>query len=744
MPLVEQLPGNVAETLAKEHKTDNGYQIAAASDIAADGDFGERWLVMTDEELLVLSSTGDGAEITTRIPLSQITGAKTESLIGIGMLEVQVDGHPTEVIQFSNSQMGKFNAAAKRIDALAKNEEPPSTDVEDEKKRCDHCGRLLDNWSNVCPKCISHRKILARLVRYTLPYKKLIITSSLLTLVATGLDMVPPYFTKFLIDNVFQPSTKSSVAHKLQLLSLLVGVLVAARVISSIMAILRGRLAAILGTKVTFDVRTQLYESLQRLSLSYFDKRQIGAVMTRVTQDTNQLSGFLVEGAQYYVVNVLMVFGIAAILLAMNWKLGLLVILPAPLLVVTTMLFWRRLMQTFHHFWHSMSKLGAMLNDALSGIRVVKAFGQEDLEINRFRSRSADLYDAGLKVEQLAATVWPALGFLMVIGSLLVWWFGGRQVINGEISLGTLMAFFAYMGMFYAPLQILTRIVDWMSRSLTSAERIFEVMDTVPEIKDEPDAVPMPYIEGAVEFKKVTFGYDKHKPVLTDVNFSVNAGEMIGLVGHSGAGKSTTINLICRFYDPTEGSITIDDVDMRKIKMADLRQQIGVVLQEPFLFNGTIAENIAYGKPGASREEIMAASKAANAHEFVMKFPDGYDTYVRERGGRLSGGERQRISIARAILRNPRILILDEATSSVDTETEKQLQEAIGRLVKNRTTFAIAHRLSTLRNADRLLVLENGKFVEFGTHEELLKKKGVYYKLVQLQKEVSRIKAVDG
>ena len=744
MPLVEQLPNIISESLEKEYGTSDGCQIAAASDIASDGGFGEQWLVMTGEELLVLSANGADAEIATRIPLSQITGAKTESLIGIGMLEVQVDGHATEVIQFSNSQMGKFNAAAKRIDALAKNEEPPSGDVEDEKKRCDHCGRLLDNWSNVCPKCISRRKILSRLVKYTLPYKKLVITSSLLTLIATGLDMVPPYFTKFLIDDVLQPLTKTSITNRIQLLGLLVGGLVVARVISSTMAVFRGRMAAKLGAKVTFDVRTQLYESLQRLSLSYFDKRQIGAVMTRVTQDTNQLSGFLVEGAQFYVVNVLMVFGIAAILLVMNWKLGLLVILPAPLLVIATMLFWRRLMQTFHHFWHSMSKLGAILNDALSGIRVVKAFGQEDVEIGRFTTRSKDLYEASLSSEQLAATIWPMLGFIMVTGSLLVWWFGGQQVINGEIRLGTLMSFFAYIGLFYAPLQILTQISNWMSRSLTSAERIFEVMDTVPEIKDEPDAVPMPHIEGAMEFKNVTFGYDKHKPVLTDVTFSVNAGEMIGLVGHSGAGKSTTINLICRFYDPTEGMITLDGVDMRNIKLADLRQQIGVVLQEPFLFNGTIADNIAYGKPDATREEIMAAAKAANAHEFVMKFTDGYDTYVRERGGRLSGGERQRISIARAILRNPRILILDEATSSVDTETEKQLQEAIGRLVKNRTTFAIAHRLSTLRNADRLLVLENGKFVEFGTHEELLKKKGVYYKLVQLQREVSRIKAVDG
>lgn len=306
------------------------------------------------------------------------------------------------------------------------------------------------------------------------------------------------------------------------------------------------------------------------------------------------------------------------------------------------------------------------------------------------------------------------------------------------------MAFLAYIGMFCAPVQILTRISEWMSRSLTAAERIFEVMNTVPEVADALDSIPMPNIKGDVEFRNVDFGYDKHKPVLKDISFHVKAGgnDWPGRSQWSGQIHDHQPNMpVLRSYwrrNPSRWP------DMRKVKLADLRRQIGLVLQDPFLFNGTIAENIAYGKPDASRKEIIAAAKAANAHEFIMRFPDGYDTYVRERGGRLSGGERQRIAIASAILRDPKILILDEPTSSVDTETEKQLQEAIARLVKGRTTFAIAHRLSTFRNADRLLVLENGKFVEYGTHEELLAKKGVYYKLVQLQKEISKIKAVDG
>jgi len=307
------------------------------------------------------------------------------------------------------------------------------------------------------------------------------------------------------------------------------------------------------------------------------------------------------------------------------------------------------------------------------------------------------------------------------------------------------MAFMNYMWMFYVPIQSIAHENNWVQRALTAAGRIFEILDSEPEAYEAPDAVPMPDVKGDVEFRNVTFGYDKHKPVLKDVSLDVQAGEMIGLVGHSGAGKSTTINLICRFYNVQEGQILIDGVDIRKIRLSDLRRQIGVVPQETYLFHGTIAENIAYGKRDATKEDIIRAARAANIHDVIMRFPDGYDTQVGERGALLSGGERQRISIARSILHNPKILILDEATSSVDTETERQIQEALDRLIRQRTTFAIAHRLSTLRNSSRLVVLEKGKVVEVGTHEELVQKPdGIYRKLVDIQTELSQIKVVDG
>jgi ATP-binding cassette subfamily B protein len=329
----------------------------------------------------------------------------------------------------------------------------------------------------------------------------------------------------------------------------------------------------------------------------------------------------------------------------------------------------------------------------------------------------------------------------VALGSLIAWFAGGLQVIAGDMTLGTLFAFNAYLAMFYGPLRHVSPVINWASRSLTAAERVFEVIDSEPEQVNDGTLLSMPKLKGEVEFRNMTFGYDSHNPVLRNINLHVKSGEMIGLVGHSGAGKSTMINLICRFYTPDSGGVYIDGKDVTKIRLEDLRRQTGVVLQEPFLFSGTISENIAYAKPDATMVEIIAAAKAANAHEFIVKFPDGYDAEVGERGGQLSGGERQRISIARAILHNPRILILDEATSSVDVQTEKKIQQAIDRLVQNRTTFAIAHRLSTLRSADRLFVIEKGRGVECGSHEELMEQKGIYHKLVETQRQSSEIRS---
>jgi ATP-binding cassette subfamily B protein len=397
--------------------------------------------------------------------------------------------------------------------------------------------------------------------------------------------------------------------------------------------------------------------------------------------------------------------------------------------------------KVYHILWKRYANISTILASTIPGVRVVKAFARERYEINRFSDLTHQVFSGEMNAAKLGTLYRPIMEFITYSGSILVWLVGGWQIFQGDLTLGTLFMFQGYMMRFFRPVYTLCQMNERFIRAGTSAERVFEIMDTPPSVADKSDAIPLANIRGAVEFQDVYFSYDSDKNALNGVSFEVQPGEMIGLVGHSGAGKSTLINLITRFYDPNDGVIKIDGHDSRDIKVKALRQQIGVVLQDPFLFQGTIAENIGYSKPGASRMEIIAAARAANAHDFIVKFPDGYDTLVGERGARVSGGERQRISIARAILKNPRILILDEATSSVDTETESKIQEALQRLVSGRTVFAIAHRLSTLKYADRLVVLKEGTVDEIGTHEELLAEAGTYANLCEKQTELSKIRA---
>lgn len=698
------------------------------ADLRADGTFGRRFLEVVTGEVRVIES---GGAVSMRMPIAEIASARNEPLVSGGRLEVTTKrGEIVPIISYTLTVSAKFSEAARGIEQLAKGE-PLSINLKQELLRCQKCGRLLPERDGVCPACVNRGKTLLRIASFMRPYKRQAVTMALLSLGTTVLNLAPPFIQGRIIDEVLASKGQISILWKL--VAVWCGVLIAASTIN----IIRDRLVAYLAGSIAADLRSTVYRAIEFLQLTYFDKKQVGAISSRVTSDTDRVWGFLVEGVPYFLLNGLMLFGVAGFLFYSNPFLAACILAPIPIIVGIGIKFWRPMAQMFYKVGQKWARFHTHLNESLNGIRVVKAFAKEDTEFSKFRQRNTELRDAGVSADARWFTIFGGMMFFTSLGSVICWAVGGWMVFEGKLTLGEFYRIFALLALVYGPLQWFAAINNWFSRAMAGADRIFEIIDMERENYGDPK-LRTP-IRGDVDFDNVRFGYDKSNPVLKGLSFKVAAGEMIGLVGKSGAGKSTTINLICRFYEPDAGSIRIDGTDYREISLQDLREQIGIVLQEPFLFNGTIAENIAYGKPGATFEEVIEAARAANAHSFILAKPDGYDTLVGERGAKLSGGERQRVSIARAILHDPRILILDEATSSVDVETEKQIQEAIGRLVEGRTTFAIAHRLSTLRNADRLIVLDRGEIVEIGSHEELMAKKGVFYNLVETQTAINEI-----
>lgn len=702
--------------------------ITLEADFHENGTFGRRLLEVTPEHVRVKEVNGAVSFV---IPISEIKSARNEPLVGGGRLEITTkEGEILPAISYSHTVAAKFSEAARGIEQLAQGE-PLLINLKEERLRCSKCNRLLPEKDGICPACVNRGRTMLRIGTYLLPYKKQAIGLAALSFATTFINMVPPYIQGQLVSQVFE--TRGS----LNTLASLLGIWVACAVAGSLINVQRDRMNAWLAGHIAADLRASVYRAIEFLQLTFFDKKQVGAIASRVTSDTDRVWGFLVEGVPYFLLNGMMLIGVISLLFTIHPLMALAILIPVPILIAIGVFFWRPMSQMFHRVGQKWARFHTHLNESLSGIRVVKAFATEDNEYAKFRNRNQELRDAGVSADTRWFTIFGFMMFFTTLGTLICWGVGGYLIVRGELTLGQFVTIQAYLGLVYGPMQWFAAVNNWFSRAMAGADRIFEIIDMQSE--SYGDAAKKTAIVGEVQFDNVRFGYDKSNPVLKGINFTAKPGEMIGLVGKSGAGKSTTINLICRFYEPDSGVIRIDGQDYRDISLQELRNQIGIVLQEPFLFNGTIAENIAYGKPGATFEEIVTAARAANAHNFVLAKPDGYDTMVGERGSKLSGGERQRVSIARAILHNPRILILDEATSSVDVETEKQIQEAIGRLVKGRTTFAIAHRLSTLRNADRLIVLERGEIAEIGTHEELMAKQGAFYNLVQTQTAINEI-----
>ncbi|NMP36871.1 MAG: ABC transporter ATP-binding protein [Clostridiales bacterium] len=676
--------------------------------------------------------------------LEGIKEARQFTDIGCGRLELVPEGcddfsQNLTVCRFSMASVNDIGELCKVINHYIKHGK--ITEVShNEAQRCPECGKPLIPGINACMFCVKKTYLFSRALKLMKPYSRQLLISSLLLILADGCAAVVPILNRVLTDNYLAPAGGISAgAETYRGIFLIAALLILSYAGGRVLTIFSGILSNRIGSMFSNDLRLTVYDKIQTLSLTALSKKTAGDLIKRVTRDTTQIRDFFTDQGKYAIEQGLMFIIVTIILLFTSPLLTLLVLVPIPIFIVVIFKLWGYIHLRYERQWKMDSRATSILHDIIKGIRVVKSFGNEKREISKFANASEKLADVSSSNERFWSLTFPFIGFFMGAGEFLVMFIGGRMVLDGEMTLGELTQFTMFLAYLYNPIRWFSSLPRWLANAATSLIKIFEIIDEEHDLKDTLSPAPL-NAGGQIVFDEVQFGYKAYEPVLEDINLTINPGEMIGLVGHSGAGKSTMINLIMRLYDTDVGSVKIDGVSLKDIDQHVLRENIGVVFQETFLFSGSVYDNIAYAKPDATYEEVIAAAKTANAHEFIMKLPDGYNTPVGENGHNLSGGERQRIAIARAVLKNPKILILDEATSSLDPETEGKIQEALNRLTKNRTTVAIAHRLSTLRNADRLVVLEHGKIAQVGSHQQLMEEKGIYYNLVMAQRQTAKVK----
>ncbi len=623
---------------------------------------------------------------------------------------------------------------------------------ERKEERCPKCGRMYpDEVRKICPHCADRKSVLFRVMGYFKPYKVHFAVMFLCTLATAALNLVWPYLNgAVLYDKVLARNEEFlrqiGIENGDFVVALLMLVLTMAmtKITLLLLQIAQGVLTAKMVVNVVRDMKQSVFRNMARLSISFYRSRQTGGLMTRVMSDADRITGFFVDGAPYVLIHGFTIIVSVVVMFRINVVMTLVAIALFPVLVAVSMYLRPKIWIMYGRRHRAERSVNSTVNDNLSGSRVVKSFGQERRETERFTGSNARLRDAEIAIAYRQNYFQVVYGATQSFATLGVWIIGAYMILSGNtagMDLGLLITFLSYVGQLEGPMNFFSRIHNWWADSMSSAQRIFEIIDAVPEVREAEHPVPLDAPEGDIVLENVTFGYEVNRPVLKDVSLHIPAGSMIGIVGRSGAGKTTLVNLISRMYDVQEGSIRIDGIDVKDLSFEQLRKNVAMVSQDTYIFMGTVAENIAYADPQASYKEIVQAAKLAGAHEFIMRMPDGYDTRIGASGRELSGGEKQRVSIARAILANPKILILDEATASVDTETERVIQKSIGYLVKGRTTISIAHRLSTLRDADYLVVIDNGRITERGTHEELHELKGTYYKLSELQTKALALKS---
>ena len=731
--LKNELPAGILSALGLTTNDEIYYSVPY--DITASGLYQkDAWLVVTKDRLVAY----ENGTVKKEYDICGLSDVKSENGVSCGVLYVvpKETGEAEAVVRFSAHHLARFAYVARgcRLLISGSDERVKSEEYE---KICPKCGRALPG-TRECPHCAKKQKGLSsEIIDLARPYKLQFAGILVMMLLSSLVTILHPEVQKYLVDNILTDPNGTFGAAGVCLI-----LMFAISMASAVINVLKNYSCSKLGTIVSTDLRQKLYGKIQTLSLSFIDERKPGDLMNRVLRDTMRVSDFMAGPFCNLFTVLIILISVVVYMLILDWKLALLSFVFIPVSIGIAVFFRHNIHRRFHMQRKKEDKINSNLRDVLSGMSVVKSYGKEYDESVRF-NEAADSYAlTQRRNETFFAILFPIMQFLMGVGVYMITFFGGKSILHGDKTIGELMQFVCYTTMMYSYFGWLSNLPRHLMNLVTSVERISDVMNQEPRIADSAKAVKH-RVQGDVEFKDVTFGYKTYEPVLEHVDLKVRQGEMIGLVGASGTGKSTMINLIMHLYDVNDGEILIDGINIKDIKTADYHSQIGVVLQETFLFSGTILNNIKFAKRDATVEEVIRAAKMANAHDFILKTPDGYNTYVGEKGHNLSGGERQRIAIARAILNDPRILILDEATASLDTESEYLIQTALQRLTDGKTTFAIAHRLSTLKNADRLVVIDGHRITEVGAHNELMEKKGIYYGLVTAQLEMQGTKTDD-
>lgn len=700
------------------------------------------YVLATDTAIYSVDEEGDSL----RLSYDEIKTCRVKRNYGGSVLIVgKTDGKSVNFARFTYKSASLFDAAAQFIETIAEGNtglyeelDVIRAALERQSSYCPKCGRALPRPGAECIYCQSKNKLVGKVAKYILPHKYTLLLCLILSGVTTATAMLPPYMTGRLVDDVLPAGDSAR-------LNTVVFLLLLAYILQYGIGLIRSYMLRVCGDKIVRDLRSDVFRRAQYLPMRFYDKTSTGSVINRISGDTSTIQGFMLRVTQEVVVQVFTLIGIVVIMMSMNWQLTLLSLIPVPFVVVGARIFGKKIRPYYRKIWRRWSAVTSILTDSLPGIRVIKSFTNEKSATENFDHYNDEWLKTDIRSARITIAFPQIVSFVITMGSLLIWAVGGRLVIESPdfITPGLLVAFISYTSMFYGPVNFFANFNDSYQSALAAAERILDIIDAEPE-NNAGEGKKLEHMDGKIEFRNVSFSFDRSKKALSNVSFTIEPGDVVGIVGTTGSGKSTLVNLLMRFYDGYDGQILMDGVDIRELDMEYYRSQIGYVQQEPMMFHDTIYNNIAYGTPNARVEEVMHAADVANAHRFIARMPDAYDTVLGERGTGLSGGERQRLSIARAVLKNPSVLFFDEATAAVDSETEDLIQTAIERLISGRTTIMIAHRLSTLRRANKIIVVDRGEILEMGSPEELLAKRGKYWRLCEIQAmsdQVARNKA---